>query len=787
MDNGVRETETNRLKYIKNLSIATEYENISSQIKTAVDTIPPNDATIFTPSIDTPLTVTENVKFDEKKFDDFVFFDDDDEKERRSVKFSSSSVQAKNPNHPIEILGRTSESKKRSSVADVSLRSSETKRKSITDVHRRKSDIGKDIKQFIEKKHVFNKLSDNSSGSLNTNCKNSVLLKNLSSKNDKDFFFSESKINNNIEKNFSNNLSSQFFILDNKINDNINSTFESNKIDFTENKKKKKEEEKINHNNNNDLELFNDLKIHGKSKNSVESVFETDDYENEKLRFDFLNGDKNYEEDEDEEEIENFDKINSLEAKKQQKSAIEQEEEEDDNENQFFNFDRYCEIDDQNYENEDNFFENNSSNSLQKVSRSKKSLNHLNRDLGGSTQICAPPLSVAQQLGFADNQEYYEYLMLAQRHASTNFINSTDIIYSENAVRMKFIGPFLLGDMIGKGSFGKVKEGLCSQTLQRVAVKIINKKRVKKTPNGVENVLREIKLLNNLKHKNIVQLIDVYCKVDEETRGNTGIFNWFSSIEDEPISWKQDDGTEFECNVQVLKWYLVFEYCPCTLQNILEDEGSIDVTRSRGFFSQIAYGIYYLHSQSVINRDIKPGNILVTTDGIIKLSDFGIAEQFDRYNGSEMESTEFAGTHQFLPPEIVNGELKFLGTKGMLTKDEKKRFNLEQIKSHPWTLSSQNPEKQTPISLYPEQVNPVIQQQEISNQNDNNSDSKDKDLNNEDAEEEVAKNFDSCNFETTMIPYIEALYSAELEEDLKKNLTLEQLVMQLYPLEGINK
>ncbi|KAJ3211799.1 Serine/threonine-protein kinase STK11 [Clydaea vesicula] len=752
MDDGVRETETNRLKYIKNLSIATEYENISSQIKTAVDTIPPNDATIFTPSIDTPLTVTENVKFDEKKFDDFVFFDDDDEKERRSVKFSSSSVQAKNPNHPIEILGRTSESKKRSSVADVSLRSSETKRKSITDVHRRKSDIGKDIKQFIEKKHVFNILSDNSSGSLNTNCKNSVLLKNLSRK------------------------------------------------------KKKKEEEKINPNNNNDLELFNDLKIHGKSKNSVESVFETDDYENEKLRFDFLNGDKNYEEDENEEEIENFDKINSLEAKKQQKSATEQEEEEDDNENQFFNFDRYCEIDDQNYENEDNFFENNSSNSLQKVSRSKKSLNHLNRDLGGSTQICAPPLSVAQQLGFADNQEYYEYLMLAQRHASTNFINSTDIIYSENAVRMKFIGPFLLGDMIGKGSFGKVKEGLCSQTLQRVAVKIINKKRVKKTPNGVENVLREIKLLNNLKHKNIVQLIDVYCKVDEETRGNTGIFNWFSSIEDEPISWKQDDGTEFECNVQVLKWYLVFEYCPCTLQNILEDEGSIDVTR---------------------NRDIKPGNILVTTDGIIKLSDFGIAEQFDRYNGSEMESTEFAGTHQFLPPEIVNGELKYymltgkfpfeftkdgsiLGLyeliikceyeipdfldsscqsliRGMLTKDEKKRFNLEQIKSHPWTLSSQNPEKQTPISLYPEQVNPVIQQQEISNQIDNNSDSKDKDLNNEDAEEEVAKNFDSCNFETTMIPYIEALYSAELEEDLKKNLTLEQLVMQLYPLEGINK
>lgn len=84
--------------------------------------------------------------------------------------------------------------------------------------------------------------------------------------------------------------------------------------------------------------------------------------------------------------------------------------------------------------------------------------------------------------------------MLSQRHAdSTNFIHQIDsqeVVWKSEGPTPKFIGPFLLGDVIGKGSFGKVKEGLCSQTLQRVAVKIISKKRIRKIPNGIESVVR---------------------------------------------------------------------------------------------------------------------------------------------------------------------------------------------------------------------------------------------------------------------------------------------------------
>lgn len=92
---------------------------------------------------------------------------------------------------------------------------------------------------------------------------------------------------------------------------------------------------------------------------------------------------------------------------------------------------------------------------------------------------------------------------------------------------------------------------------------------------------REIRLLRRLKQRNIVTLIDVYCKVEDE-ESNMGVFNWFNSIEEEPIVWKHEDGSEIERTVQLLKWYLVFEYCPCSLQTLLEQavDNKLEVDRA---------------------------------------------------------------------------------------------------------------------------------------------------------------------------------------------------------------
>ncbi|KAJ3070937.1 Serine/threonine-protein kinase STK11 [Podochytrium sp. JEL0797] len=368
-----------------------------------------------------------------------------------------------------------------------------------------------------------------------------------------------------------------------------------------------------------------------------------------------------------------------------------------------------------------------------------------------------------QQIALRDeNPEYYDYVMLSQRHASSNFITkigSGEIDYGTPETVIKIIGPYVMGDQIGKGAYGKVKEGLCAETLQRVAIKIINKKRLRKIPNGVENALSEIALLRRMKHRNVIMLIDVYCKVEDE-EGNYGIFNWFPTIEDEPITWTYEDGSASKQKVVVLKWYLVFEYCPCSLQTLLEQsEGKkLSIFKAHKFFVQLIDSLAYLHSQSIIHRDIKAGNLLVTPDGIIKLSDFGVAEQFSMYQGGEMLSDLFAGTHQFMAPEICDGQGKFLAAKvdiwacgvtlynmitgrypfefpddgnllglyerivlgefemptgiesdlesllqGLLCKDPVARFSMTQIQNHPWYLAffQENQRPQPPILSYP--------------------------------------------------------------------------------------
>ena len=84
-----------------------------------------------------------------------------------------------------------------------------------------------------------------------------------------------------------------------------------------------------------------------------------------------------------------------------------------------------------------------------------------------------------------------------------------------------------MGDVLGEGSYAKVKEAIDSETLVgynilsleesligfvvqiRRAVKIMKKRKLRKIPNGEANVEREIKLLNELSHKNVMKLIEV--------------------------------------------------------------------------------------------------------------------------------------------------------------------------------------------------------------------------------------------------------------------------------------
>jgi len=70
----------------------------------------------------------------------------------------------------------------------------------------------------------------------------------------------------------------------------------------------------------------------------------------------------------------------------------------------------------------------------------------------------------------------------------------------------------------------------------------------------------------------------------------------------------------------------------------------------------------YLHSHRVIHKDIKPGNLLLDTTGVLKIADFGVAELLDRFAPDDTCKTS-QGTPAFQPPEIANGLTQFPGFK----------------------------------------------------------------------------------------------------------------------------
>lgn len=103
---------------------------------------------------------------------------------------------------------------------------------------------------------------------------------------------------------------------------------------------------------------------------------------------------------------------------------------------------------------------------------------------------------------------------------------------------------------------------------------------------------REIKLLRKLKHKNVVNLVDELYNHEKQ------------------------------------KMYLIMEFCVGSLQGMLDStsDKKFPFCQAHGYFLQLIDGLEYLHSMRVIHKDIKPGNLLLTLEGDLKISDLGVAE-----------------------------------------------------------------------------------------------------------------------------------------------------------------
>ena len=99
--------------------------------------------------------------------------------------------------------------------------------------------------------------------------------------------------------------------------------------------------------------------------------------------------------------------------------------------------------------------------------------------------------------------------------------------------------------------------------------------------------------------------------------------------------------------------YMVLEMCKKGVVmrvGMNETADPYDPESCRCWFRDLILGIEYLHAQGVVHRDIKPDNLLLTADDILKIVDFGVSEMFEKQ--SDMMTAKSAGSPAFLPPEL---------------------------------------------------------------------------------------------------------------------------------------
>lgn len=176
------------------------------------------------------------------------------------------------------------------------------------------------------------------------------------------------------------------------------------------------------------------------------------------------------------------------------------------------------------------------------------------------------------------------------------------------------LGNYIISKTIGEGTFGKVRLGIHTPTNEKVAVKILEKEKIKEIAD-VERVTREIFILKLIRHPNIIQLYEII-----ETPKNL-----FFIME----HWAKGE---------------LFDY--------IVAQGRLEEREACKFLEQILSGVEYIHKLNFVHRDLKPENLLLDEHMDIKIVDFGLSNIFQ---DQEMLKTA-CGSPCYAAPEMVAGK-----------------------------------------------------------------------------------------------------------------------------------
>ena len=177
------------------------------------------------------------------------------------------------------------------------------------------------------------------------------------------------------------------------------------------------------------------------------------------------------------------------------------------------------------------------------------------------------------------------------------------------------IGPYTLGICLGHGGFGAVFEATHCKTGQRVAVKLLHDSK-QLLPEAQNRFVREVALLKRLDHENIVQMFDAGL--------HEGVI------------------------------YCAMELVECgTLKSVLSAREKIPWREAAEVALQVSAGLAHAHKRGCVHRDMKPENLYLAEDGLVKLGDLGLARDLD--NERLTAQGETVGTWRYMPPEQIMG------------------------------------------------------------------------------------------------------------------------------------
>jgi serine/threonine protein kinase len=181
-----------------------------------------------------------------------------------------------------------------------------------------------------------------------------------------------------------------------------------------------------------------------------------------------------------------------------------------------------------------------------------------------------------------------------------------------------FLGKYLILERLGAGGMGIVYLGEHKFLRRRVAIKVLPLA-LAQDRWFLEQFYQEARAVAALDHPNIVRAHDV----------------------------DQDSGLHF----------LVMEFVDgASLQEIVTKHGSLDVLRAAHYIRQAALGLQHAHEVGLVHRDIKPGNLLLSRQGLVKILDLGLARLFrdSHLEGQSAGSeTRMVGTEDYLAPEQI--------------------------------------------------------------------------------------------------------------------------------------